>query len=458
MHCVHKTHYSDTIAAIATPPGHGGIAIIRVSGPLSVEAVAKLTGTDLRQQPSHMVKLQTLYTLDRKVLDKALILVMHAPRSFTGEQTVEIHCHGGYLVARRILDALFSNCVRPANPGEFSLRAFLNGKIDLAQAEAICDLISARNEESLRVAEEQLEGKLSRVIADFQSKATDLAALFEAWVDFPEEDLGYTTFEDASQQLRVLLKQVQDLADTFKDGRILHEGVCVCIVGAPNVGKSSLMNALLGRDRAIVSDIPGTTRDLVEDDFVIDGIHCHLIDTAGIRETQEIIESEGIRRSRQAFSRADLVLAIVDVTRLSDKDNIQPLAEIPHEKSILVWNKTDLSLEKPLLPTVPCTSVFVSAKTGVGLEDLCSVISEKIWSKGAPRREETLITNLRHKEALDRSCDSLKRVIDGLSGQLSPEFIAFEMRDVLIQFGSILGTDVTQDILNSIFSRFCIGK
>jgi tRNA modification GTPase len=454
MHCVHKTHHSDTIAAIATPPGHGGIAIIRVSGPRSLEAVSKCTGTDLALQPSHMMKLQTLYTSDHKVLDRALVLVMHAPRSFTGEQTVEIHCHGGYLVARRILDALFSGCVRPANPGEFSLRAFLNGKIDLAQAEAISDLIGARNEESLRVAEEQLEGKLSRVIADFQRRATDLAALFEAWVDFPEDDLGYTTFEDVSQQLKILLDQVQGLADTFKDGRILHEGVCVCIVGAPNVGKSSLMNALLGRDRAIVSDIPGTTRDLVEDDLVIGGVHCHLIDTAGIRDTQEIIESEGIRRSRQAFSRADLVLAIVDVTRLLDSDNIQPLAEIPHEKSILVWNKTDLSKEKPFFPELSCTSVYVSAITGEGLDELSSAI----WSKGTPRRDETLITSLRHKEALDRVCEALKRVMDGLSEQLSPEFIAIEMREVLVQFGSILGTDITQDILNSIFSRFCIGK
>jgi tRNA modification GTPase len=458
MHCVHKTHYSDTIAAIATPPGHGGIAIIRVSGSRSVEAVAALTGTDLSLQPSHLMKLHTLYTVDRKVLDRALILVMHAPRSFTGEQTVEIHCHGGYLVARRILGALFSGCVRPANPGEFSLRAFLNGKIDLTQAEAIGDLINARNEESLRVAEEQLEGKLSREIADLQKKATDLAALFEAWVDFPEEDLGYTSFEEASKQLRILLEQVRRLADTFKDGRILHEGVCICIVGAPNVGKSSLMNALLGRDRAIVSDIPGTTRDLVEDDLIIDGVHCHIIDTAGIRDTQESLESEGIRRSRQAFSRADLVLAIVDVTRLLDDDNIQPLAEIPHEKSILVWNKTDLSTKKPVLEEIPCRNVYVSAKTGEGLEELSSAISEKIWSKGTPRRDETLITNLRHKEALDQACESLQRVIDGLAGQLSPEFIAFEMRDVLVQFGSILGTDVTEDILNSIFSRFCIGK
>lgn len=458
MHCVHKTHISDTIAAIATPPGHGGIAIIRVSGPRSIEAVATITRTDLGAQTSHMMRLHTLYTHDQKILDKALVLVMHAPRSFTGEQTVEIHCHGGYLVARRILENLFSDYVRPAQPGEFSLRAFLNGKIDLLQAEAIADLIQARNEESLRIAEDQLEGKLSKMISDLQSKATDLAALFEAWVDFPEEDLGYTTFEETGKQLQSLLTQVQTLAATFKDGRILHEGVCICIVGAPNVGKSSLMNALLGKERAIVSTIPGTTRDLVEDDLILDGVHCHLIDTAGIRETSETIESEGIRRSRQAFSRADLILAIADATRPIENDNIQPLFEIPHEKSILVWNKMDLSIEKPCLQEMSCTHVYVSAKTGEGLESLASAISEKIWSTGTPRRDETLITNLRHKEALDRSSEALERVLEGIKSGLSPEFIAFEMREVLVQFGSILGTDVTEDILNSIFSRFCIGK
>ena len=451
-------HLTDTIAAIATPPGHGGIAIIRVCGPHAMQAVSSLAGQDIAMQASHTVRLCRLCSSEGKVLDTALVLPMRAPRSFTGDETVEIQCHGGYLVAKRILHALFSKQVRPANPGEFSFRAFLNGKMDLAQAEAIGDLIMAKNEEALRVAEDHLSGKLSCLIKRYQQQATDLAAFFEACVDFPEDDIEDESSSSICLDIQSLLSSVQNLADSFRHGKILHEGVSLCIVGAPNVGKSSLMNALLGKDRAIVSDEPGTTRDIVEDDLMVKGIHVHLIDTAGIRGDAGHIEREGIKRCRQAFARADIIVAVVDATSPNDEAMLQPLFEIPCEKSIVVWNKIDAAFG--FIPTapIPAPYIAVSAKTGDGIHILLETIESKVFTCGSVRREETLITNLRHKEALCSAGDGLKRVLEGFLQKISPEFLALEMRHVLVQFGSIIGTDITEDLLNSIFSRFCIGK
>lgn len=458
MEYIHKAHHHDTIGALATPPGLGGIAIIRISGSKAIANVNKLLQSPIDKQPSHTACLRTLYDASGHQLDQALLLVMRPPRSFTGEETVEIQCHGGHLVARRILEALFHEGVRPAEGGEFSLRAFLNGKLDLAQAEAIQALIGAKNEEALRVAEDHLSGKLSEKIRSFQKRATELAALFEAWVDFPEDDLGFTTFEAAEADVQSLAADINALVTTYHRGQIVHNGVTLCILGAPNVGKSSLMNMLLGKDRAIVSPIAGTTRDLVEDDLLLNGIHCRVIDTAGIRETDEVIEGEGVRRSRQAMGRADVILALLDASRPDDPEMLQPLHEPSREKTILVWNKIDCVAARPLSNHGYSSVVETSAKTGVGINSLLQSIDRVIWSSGTPRRDEVLITSLRHKEALERSFEALERVATGLRQSLSPEFIAMEMRDTLLNLGSILGTNITEDILNAIFSKFCIGK
>jgi tRNA modification GTPase len=458
MEFIHRPQHQDTIAAIATPPGIGGIAIIRICGKNAITATNHLTKKDLHQQPSHTACLHSLYSQSKQKLDQALILVMHPPRSFTGEETVEIHCHGGHLVARTILEALFQKGVRPAGPGEFSFRAFLNGKIDLSQAEAIQDLIGAQNEEALKVAEDHLEGKLSVKIRDFQRRATDLSALFEAWVDFPEEDLGFTSFEETKKNLLSLAHDIQALMTTFHTGKIIHDGVALCILGAPNVGKSSLMNTLLGKDRAIVSPIAGTTRDVIEEDLYLNGINYRLIDTAGIRTTDEMIEGEGVRRSRIALSRADVILFVLDATRPDDKEMLSPISEVPSHKTVLVWNKIDCTTACAF-PSFPCAATIpASAKTGEGIDAVVKAIETVLWSKGTPRRDEVMITNLRHKEALERAYEAIQRVIGGLEKSLSPEFIALEMRDVLLYLGSIIGTNITEDILNSIFSRFCIGK
>jgi tRNA modification GTPase len=458
MEFIHRPNQHDTIAALATPPGVGGIAIIRISGKDAITLSNRLLRKDLQEQPSHVARLYTVYAPSHQKLDQALVLVMRPPRSFTGEETVEIHCHGGHLVARRILEALFHEGVRPASPGEFSFRAFLNGKIDLAQAEAIQDLIGAKNEEALRVAEEHLEGRLSHQIRDFQRRATDLSALFEAWVDFPEEDLGFSSFENATHDLQSLANDIYKLITTFHSGKILHDGVALCILGAPNVGKSSLMNALLGKDRAIVSPIAGTTRDVIEEDIHLNGLHCRLIDTAGIRATNELVESEGVRRSRLAMTRADIIVIVLDASRPHDEEIALPIQEAPSSKTVLVWNKID-SAASLSLPSFGCQRVVhASAKTGDGLDILMKTIEDLIWSAGTPRRDEVMISNLRHKEALERTHEAIMRVINGLKASLSPEFIALEMREALMNLGAIVGTNITEDILTSIFSKFCIGK
>ena len=451
-------YHHDTIGAVATPPGLGGIAVIRISGCEAIANVSRLLHSSINGQPSHTACLRTLYDADGRRIDQALLLVMRPPRSFTGEETVEIQCHGGHLVAQRILEALFQNGVRPAQGGEFSLRAFLNGKMDLAQAEAIQALIGAKNEEAAQVAEDQLAGRLSEKIRSFQQKATELAALFEAWVDFPEEDLGFTTFEAAEEAVRTLASQIDALLATYHSGQVVYNGVTLCILGAPNVGKSSLMNRLLGKDRAIVSPIAGTTRDLVEEDLLLNGLHCRVVDTAGIRKTDEAVEEEGVRRSRQAMGRADVVLALLDASRPDDPEMLLPLQEPSKERTILVWNKIDLAAGRPLSSHGYPSVVETSATTGDGMDALMLAIDRLIWSAGTPKRDEVLLTSLRHKEALTRAREALNRVADGLKGSLSPEFIALEMRDVLLALGSILGANITEDVLNAIFSKFCIGK
>jgi len=457
MNFIHRANRKDTIAALATPPGMGGIAIIRVSGDQAIHSVNQLVHSDLTQQASHTIALNKLFASNDKLLDIALVLVMHPPRSFTGEETVEIHCHGGHLVAKNVLEALFATGVRPAEPGEFSLRAFLNGKIDLAQAEAIQDLISARNENALQVAEGHLEGRLSQKIKDLQQRATDLCALFEAWVDFPEEGLEFCSFDEAIAQVEDLASKVRELIKTYLNGKIIHDGLSICILGAPNVGKSSFMNTLLGKERAIVSSIAGTTRDFVEDDLYLNGLHCRLIDTAGIRETEEEIEYQGIERSQRAMERADIILALLDATRPDDPEMLAPLQKIPKDKSVIIWNKIDIRTKK--LPDLYQPHiVHLSAKTGEGIDSLSTAIDRLIWRETPLSKNEIMITNLRHKKELELAMHALEKVAEGLRNSLSAEFIALEMKEALLSFGSILGTDITEDILDSIFSRFCIGK
>lgn len=457
MDFIHDSYIpGETIAAIATPLGEGGVAIIRISGKEAVRVAQAVFSGPVSSYKSHTAHLGKILDQNGDHLDDALLIPMLGTKSFTGEDTVEIHCHGGSLISRRVLKAVLAAGARAARPGEFSFKACMNGKMDLAQAEGLQELISAKNERALDAAKLQLHGSLSEKISSFQRDLTKTAAILEAWIDFPEEGLEFATMDEISSELDRILKSMQKLNDSFHDGKILHDGLSLCLAGCPNVGKSSLMNALLDKERAIVSPIPGTTRDIVEDHLKINGLNIRLIDTAGVRSTEEVIEQEGIRRTKDAMLKADLVLLVLDAERgLNDQDSAL-LDLVAPSKTIIIWNKIDLSAKLPDLSFPHIVSL--SAKHRTGLEDLLKKIDEVIWEKGPPSKEEILITNVRHHEALDKAIKAGFSVLDGLKNGTSPEFLSMDMRLSLQELGKIIGTNVTEDILSSIFSQFCIGK
>ncbi len=446
----------DTIAAIATPPGEGGVAIIRISGTRAIDCASRIFSGPVSRYKSHTVHYGQVL-LNGKPVDDVLLITMRAPRSYTGEDIVEIHCHGGSLITRRVLETVLSAGARQALPGEFTFKAFMNGKLDLSQAEAVQELIAAKNELAVDAAGKQLQGRLSEKIHFFQSSLTGIAAILEAWVDFPDEGLEFASFEEVIQDLNQVLELMRQLENSYHDGKILHDGISLCLTGAPNAGKSSLMNALLDKERAIVTPIAGTTRDLIEDHLRINGLNFRLTDTAGIRETAEIIEEEGIRRSMQAMKEADLVLLVLDAHKGMTSEEHTLLNLVPPEKTIAVWNKTDLPHNGMPALHFPFT-IPVSAKEKKGLKELHTAIDQVVWKKGPPSKEEVLITNVRHKEALSNAIQSCQMVIQGLKEGTSPEFVALDMRHCLSELGKVIGSDITEDILTAIFSKFCIGK
>ncbi len=454
------THYStkgDTIAAIATPPGEGGVAIIRISGNTALTVAAKIFSGPLHTYKTHTAHYGQIRGLDGAHVDDVLVLVMLGKRSFVGEDTVEIHCHGGSLITRRVLEAVLSAGARAALPGEFSFKAFINGKVDLAQAEAIQELIGAKNDRALDAAGKQLDGALSKKIHHFQKQLYDIAAILEAWVDFPEEGLEFASMEDVIEQLSIIVSEMKKLETSYHDGKIIHEGISLALIGSPNVGKSSLMNTLLQKERAIVSHIPGTTRDVLEDQLRLNGLNFQVLDTAGIREAADVIEQEGIRRSRHAMERADLVLLVLDSTRELLEEEKKLIVDLPQKRSIIVWNKIDASAGEHTPPSYPHV-VSISAKEERGIDELKSMIDQVIWDHGPPAKDEIMITNLRHKESLTRAIEYCNNLIDGLKTGVSPEFLTLESRQALGELGKIVGADITEDILSAIFSKFCIGK
>ena len=452
----------DTIAAIATPLGEGGLAVIRISGKdalavadRSFVAPAK-DGVKLSEAKTHTIHYGHIVRAGKNV-DEVLVGVMRAPRTFTREDVVEITCHGGLLAAKLVLDTILENGARLAQPGEFTKRAFLNGRIDLTQAEAVADLIHERTELALTAANEQLAGKLSQRINQLRDEMMVTLAHVEAHIDFPDEDIAPDTKDKLLQRLDNAVKFMDELLRTANEGQILRRGIRTAIIGRPNAGKSSLLNQLLGHDRAIVSPIPGTTRDTIEEKANIRGLPVVFIDTAGLREAHDEIEIEGIRRTRATVAKAELVLHVLDASEpLTDTDETF-LNEFVPKKRILIRNKVDLP-QKLELPSHYARFVNVSCATGKGLETLKDEIKDAVWSGEIKTEMLQVMINSRHQEALSRACAATQRTVDALRMGETLELAAMDLRIAVNAIGEIVGKTTTDDLLDSIFSQFCLGK
>lgn len=456
---------ADTIAAVATPPGEGGIGIVRLSGSDAVAIASKIFKT--RQGPhfsasrSHTLRLGVIIDPETgETVDEVLACIMRAPHSYTAEDVVEINCHGGALAVARVLQLALRHGARLAEPGEFTRRAFLNGRLDLAQAEAVLDVIRARSSQGLSAAIGQLEGKLSQKITVINDSLTGVLAAIEASLDFPEE-VGEVSASEL-EKLKHAREEVLKLLATWEEGRLLNEGLKIAIVGRPNVGKSSLLNALLRQERAIVSQIPGTTRDTIEETLLLGGFACRLIDTAGLRETADTLESIGVARTRQAVKEADLVLMVVDLSTGILAEDKRILEEVTGKNVIIVGNKVDLIGEKENgLKTFAASYpwVTISAREGKGLDELARKIREVVLSgKVARTGEEPILTRARHRDALEKCLEHLNAAIAAWENGIPGDLIAVDLWAARDFLGEITGATAREDLLDRIFSDFCIGK
>ncbi len=452
----------DTIAAIATSLGEAALAIVRMSGPRAFEIAdtvffpAGRSGSRPSECASHTVHYGEVRQTGRTI-DEVMLAVFRAPRTFTREDMIEITCHGGVLPTKKVLDTLLAHGARVAEPGEFSKRAFLNGRIDLTQAEAIADLIHARTESSLSAANEQLAGKLSRRIGELRDVLVKTLAHIEAHIDFPDEDIAPDTRLQLITRLEGAGTFMDELLRTASEGRILRNGIRAAIIGRPNSGKSSLLNQLLGHDRAIVSPIAGTTRDTIEETANIRGIPVIFIDTAGMRDTVDALEIEGIRRSRESLERAELVLHLLDASDESHPDDLKFLDEVITARRIVVFNKTDLP-RKLIWSANRNSAVDISCVTGAGIETLKDRIRETVWTCSVQPEMIEVMINSRHQAALQRARESLEHSIQALKSELSLELVAMDLRMAANAVGEIVGKTTTEDLLDAIFSQFCIGK
>jgi tRNA modification GTPase len=456
---------SDTIAAISTPVGQGGIGIVRISGPRSLEIAETIFRSGKASRLTDKRSGSLLYghiinPVDKTSVDEVLLTIMRSPNSYTKEDVVEINCHGGLISVKRTLETVLAQGARLADPGEFTKRAFLNGRINLTQAEAVFDVITAKTEESMKLALEQLQGGLSEKLANIRKKLIDIGASAEAYIDFPEDDIETKTSLQVRGQLAEVKEELDGLSATFQEARFFRDGLAVAIVGKPNVGKSSLLNVLLKKDRAIVTELPGTTRDLIEDYLNINGLPIRIMDTAGIRNSEELVEKEGIRRSLDAINKADFIIALLDGSTPLEEDDLQLMELIRGKKAVIVINKSDLPTRIPLenIRKKGREYLLISALSGEGVEKLKSAIFHSNLRNWAEEREGVVVTNIRHKTALDRTSSALGRALELFMTGQPLEFFSIELRDALDSLGEITGTVTTEDILDKIFSTFCVGK
>lgn len=456
----------DTIVAVSTPIGEGGIGIVRMSGCDAVKIADRIFISRARKKPSrfksHTVHYGHILDSGKRVVDEVLLTVMRSPRTYTKEDVVEINCHGGIVAVRKVLELVVKNGARPAEPGEFTKKAFLSGRLDLPQAEAVLDVIRAKTEAGLRASLHQLEGDLSKEIRMIRENIIGICADIEAAIDFPEEDIDTGTVKSWLKNIKTVNVKLEKLLSTYHDGAVLREGIVAVICGRPNVGKSSLLNLLLRKNRAIVTHISGTTRDPIEETASIRGVPLRLVDTAGIREKGNIIEKEGIKRSHLYLSRADLILCVLDGSERLKKEDREILTKIKDRPAVIVINKCDLKSKlragevKKIAKNEDILKVSCTNK--IGIDKLENKIYNKVWSGSVSSSDEVMVNSIRHKNAIESAVKAFSNAADSMTKNLSLEFVVSDLRQGADSLGEIIGEIYTDNILNIIFSRFCIGK
>lgn len=455
----------DTIAAIATAMSPSGIGIVRISGEDSMEIIGKIYRSknnkkDILKAASHTIHYGFIYD-GEQMIDEVLVMIMKGPRTYTGEDTVEIDCHGGVLAMRKVFQAVLHAGARPAEPGEFTKRAFLNGKMDLSQAEAVMDVIHAKNEYALNSSMSQLRGSLMRTIQEIRQNIIHQIAFIESALDDPEHVSIDGYGEKLALEVKKQKEKIQKLIQSFSEGKMIQEGIKTVIVGKPNAGKSSLLNCLVGEEKAIVTDIAGTTRDVLEETIVLQGVSLKMMDTAGIRNTDDVVEKIGVERARNYAREADLILYVVDSSTELDENDREILDLIPDKKAIILLNKSDLTpkvtkemleekTEKPIIP--------ISAKEEQGVELLEKQIKEMFFQGEISFNDEIYITNARHKKALEDAYKSLTMVEESIAMDMPEDFFSIDLRNSYESLGSIMGEALGEDLVNEIFSKFCTGK
>ncbi|WP_251862169.1 tRNA uridine-5-carboxymethylaminomethyl(34) synthesis GTPase MnmE [Clostridium sp. Marseille-Q2269] len=457
----------DTIAAIATPLGEGGISIIRVSGDKALDIVSSIfngkNDRHLNDIKPYTIRYGFIIEKESKdIIDEVLVSYMKGPRSFTAEDTLEINCHGGVIPTKNILKELIKCGARLAEPGEFTKRAFLNGRIDLSQAEAVIDIIRSKTDLSMKSALKQVEGTLSNKINSIRNRMIKIIAHIEATVDYPEDDLEEITGKKIKIDLNGIIEEIDNLISASEEGKILREGLNTVIVGKPNVGKSSLLNALINENKAIVTEIPGTTRDVIEEYINIDGIPVKIVDTAGIRETEDVVEKIGVEKSKEKINEADLVIFMLDLSRKIDEEDIEIMNFIKNKKYVILLNKLDLNedlnVENDFIEGLDSKYIIkTSVKNNSGLKELKESIKDLFFS-GEIKSDELIVTNARHQEALIRAKESCLQAIEILADEISIDLASIDIRNAWKYLGEITGETLDENIIDKIFSEFCLGK
>ncbi|RRD40738.1 tRNA uridine-5-carboxymethylaminomethyl(34) synthesis GTPase MnmE [Leptotrichia sp. OH3620_COT-345] len=452
----------DTIAAISTPKGEGGIGIIRISGDKSFEILSKIFNTKNPNKDLGFYKFNYGFVHDKgKIIDEVMTVRMKAPKTYTCEDVVEINCHGGYLITEKILELILKNGARHAEKGEFTKRAFMNGRIDLSQAEAVMDLIQGKTEKSISLSMEQLRGDLKEKIKDFKKALLDVTAHVNVVLDYPEEGIEDPLPQNLRLNLEKVYEEADSLIESYDKGKKIKEGIKTVIAGKPNVGKSTLLNSLLKEERAIVTHVPGTTRDIIEEIVNIKGIPLVLVDTAGIRKTDDIVENIGVEKSKRFIETADLVLLVLDASKELEKEDIEVIDKIKesNKKMIILLNKTDLKRKIDLKDYLFENVVEISAKDNIGMEEMENKIYSYIIEKDIENTSEKLIiTNIRHKTALEKTKESIKNIFETIDMGMPMDLISVDLREALDSLSEITGEISSEDVLDHVFGNFCVGK